>query len=176
MSISDILTIIVVITILAITLGFVFYKKIVGISLLAIKIIFPLAVLIALSTLFLPTLYKSFVESNFQETTLAQNLKTVDKTLTQVSNVQINISNTINNFLGNGINQQVDEYQSDLYSQVLEFMVGVLRVLILTLSIVILVFTLYIRYSFAGSFEVAALQKQINELRHEVESLKLKVS
>jgi len=176
MNISDILTAIIVITIILITLGFVFYKKIVGLSLLAIKVLFPITVIVAFSTLFLPDLYKGFVETNFESTVLAQNLKSVDKTLTQVSKVQINITNTINNFLNNGANQQVDEYKSNLYSQVLDFMASVLRILILVISIILLVFALYIRYSFAGSFEVISLQKQVNDLKKEVEYLKSRVS
>ena len=174
MNINDILTLIILFAIICITLGFVFYRKILGLSLLVIKILFPVTVLIALSTLFLPSIYESFVEINFENTILAENLRSVDKTLTQVSNVQINISNTINSILNNGINEPIDKYQSNLYSEVLNFIVGVLRVIVLLVSILVLIFGLYIRYSFAGSFETISLQKQINELKKEIELLKSK--
>lgn len=176
MEISNIINGIILVTLLILTLGFFFYKRIVNVSLLFIKILFPISLLIALATLFLPQLYSSFVESSFSATVLAQNLKSVDKTLTQVSRVQISLSNTINGFLNNGNQESVEEYESNLYKQVTEFMAGSLRVLILILSIIILIFALYIRYSFSGSFEVMSLQKQINILKKEIEGLKTKVS
>jgi len=176
MEISNIINVTILVTLLILTLGFFFYKRIVNVSLLFIKILFPVSVAIALVTLFLPQLYSNFVVDRFSTTILAQNLKSVDKTLTQVSRVQISFSNTIKGILNNGSQELLEEYESNLYKQVTEFMTGTLRIIVLILSIIILIFALYIRYSFSGSFESILLQKEINMLKKEVEVLKSKAS
>lgn len=173
MDISNAVNITILIVLLTLTFGFLFYRRIINISLVFIKALFVVSLLTALITLFIPQLYTSFVEARFSETILAKDLISIDKTLTQVSKVQINISNSLNSFLNTGSQEQLEEYESNIYKQTIDFMSGVLRVIILVLSILILIFSLYIRYSFSGSYDVLTLQKQINELKKEVELLKI---
>lgn len=176
MDISNAVNVFILITLLVLTLGFLFYRRIINVSLVFVKALFVVSLLTSLITLSLPQLYTSFVEVRFSETVLAKDLISVDKTLTQVSKVQIGISNSLNNFLNTGSQEQLEEYESNIYKQTIDFMAGALRIIILVLSIVVMVFSLYIRYSFSGSFEVMSLQKQIDLLKKEVEELNSKVS
>lgn len=173
MELSIAVNVVVFITLLVLTLGFLFYRRILNLSLVFVKVLFVISLFTALITLLFPQLYTNFVESRFSETILAKDLISIDNTLTQVSRVQISISNTLNSFLNTGSQEILEEYESSIYMQTIDFMAGALRVIMLILSIVILIFTLYIRYSFSGSFEVISLQKQINELKKEIEILKL---
>lgn len=167
----DTITVVILVLVLLLAASFVFYKKVVNVSVVFLRVIFPISIIAILSVLFLPQLYLSFVQSNFENTPLAANLKSVDTTLTQVTRVQNNIINTVQGFFNSGT-AEVTEYTSNVYGQVVDMLANILRLLILTISFIVLVFLVYIRYAFSGIFEAQYLEKRVKHLEKELEILK----
>lgn len=151
---------------------FILYKRIASIAVVFINILFPLAIITILLTLFYPQGFTYIVENNFKETPLAYNLKSIDSTLTEVSKIQNSIGNSINNILNPNQSNAIEEYNSNIYQQVLNLLTTLLRIFLLVLSLLLLIFAVYIRYAFSGIFETRDLQKQINQLKEEVKILK----
>jgi hypothetical protein len=169
------LEILIIVFLLLLGFLFVFYRRIIGLSILMVKIAFPASVLLILSTMFLPQVYTNFIESGFQSTPLAQSLKSVDKTLTDVSSVQISITNTINGIFNSGYKETVEQYKSNIYLQFVNLIALMLKLFILVIGFIILIFCIYVRYSFSGVFEVATLRKEVKKLKHQIDQINLKV-
>ncbi|MBE2279031.1 MAG: hypothetical protein IAE91_01450 [Ignavibacteriaceae bacterium] len=149
-----------------------FYKKILSVVIVTINAVFVLSLIAGITSLVLPQVYYGFTESKIEGTELANNLHSVDSTLTQISRVQISITNTINGIFNTDQQQEVQEYQSNLYQQVINLFSNLIRISILLISTILLLFTLYVRYSFSAVFQLNTLQKQIDELKNEISTLK----
>lgn len=151
--------------------GFIFYKKILNLSLLIVRILFPLSFIGLLITLFIPQLYLGFVESNFEKTTLATNLRSVDNSLTQISKVQNTITNSVNKILNIESANIIDEYQSNIYKEAITLVTNLLRIFFIFVFFVLMIFCLYIRYAFSGLFEYNSLKSELHKLKEEVKLL-----
>lgn len=170
----DIVTLVIVGIVILLTLAFALYKKILGVSTFLLKILFPLSIIAIFSVLFLPQIYLNFVESNFVDTPLANNLKSIDTTLTNVTTLQNEIVDKVQGLLNWGnTNQveQVEQYTSNIYGQVVNLLANILRVLVLIISLIILLFLVYIRYAFSGVIEAQNLEKRIVKLERKLETL-----
>lgn len=170
----DIVTLVIVGVVILLTLAFALYKKILGVSTFLLKILFPLSIIAIFSVLFLPQIYLNFVESNFVDTPLANNLKSIDTTLTNVTTLQNEIVDKVQGLLNWGnTNQveQVEQYTSNIYGQVVNLLANILRVLVLIISLIILLFLVYIRYAFSGVIEAQNLEKRIVKLERKLETL-----
>lgn len=170
----DIVTLVIVGIVILLTLAFALYKKILGVSTFLLKILFPLSIIAIFSVLFLPQLYLNFVESNFVDTPLANNLKSIDTTLTNVTSLQNEIIDKVQGLLNWGNTNQieeVEEYTSNIYGQVVSLLANILRVLVLIVSLIILLFLVYIRYAFSGVIEAQNLEKRIVKLERKLEAL-----
>ncbi|CAG1020439.1 hypothetical protein DOJK_00338 [Patescibacteria group bacterium] len=170
----DIVTLVIVGVVILLTLAFALYKKILGVGTFLLKILFPLSIIAIFSVLFLPQIYLNFVESNFVDTPLANNLKSIDTTLTNVTTLQNEIVDKVQGLLNWGnTNQveQVEQYTSNIYGQVVNLLANILRVLVLIISLIILLFLVYIRYAFSGVIEAQNLEKRIVKLERKLETL-----
>ncbi len=170
----DIVTLVIVGIVILLTLAFALYKKILGVSTFLLKILFPLSIIAIFSVLFLPQLYLNFVESNFVDTPLANNLKSIDTTLTNVTSLQNEIIDKVQGLLNWGNTNQIEEvekYTSNIYGQVVSLLANILRVLVLIVSLIILLFLVYIRYAFSGVIEAQNLEKRIVKLERKLEAL-----
>lgn len=157
------------IIILVLFLFFIFYKKIIHVASIFVILIFFSSVALTLSAVFIPTLYKTGAEILVKDSDLGKQLKNLDDSFTQVGNVPNNILDSIGSIIGQAPRES---FKSDLYNQFIDFSGGLIRVMILILGIIIMVISVYIRYSYSGLIESQNLARKVRQLEQEVNSLK----
>lgn len=131
-------------------------------ALLTMTALFIASVVLALGSLFTPGVYRTVVDSSISETSFAKELRNADKTITDVGQSVNSVIGKIQTLFGSTPQQ---EYKSDLYNQFVDFITGLLRIIILVLSIIIMLVVTYFRYSYASIIEVKKLRKEMDELR-----------
>lgn len=159
----DIFTIAIVILVSILTITFIFYKKITFITFSFINLIFPILIVIALSTVFLPSIYKSLGESIVSNSPFGEQIKNVDTILTQAGETQNSIVGQIQNLFGQG-NSNQEKYESDLFEKFAEFIGNTLRMFTLLLALILSVVVVYIKYAYSGVYEVERLKKRVEVL------------
>ncbi|MFS8131174.1 MAG: hypothetical protein ACMG57_04300 [Candidatus Dojkabacteria bacterium] len=166
----NILQLALLILVIFLILSFVFYKKVIHVTSLFITLLFFASIIFSLSALFLPDLYKSGAELLLKDTQFATQLKSFDGTVTEISKLPTTILGSLNNLFGQTNTTQA--YKSDLYNQFIDFSGGLIRIMILIFSIVIMVLSVYVRYSYAGVIETEKLSRKVNQLEQEMKALK----
>jgi len=151
-------------------LSFIFYRKVIHVTSLFITVIFFLSIILSLSAIFLPQVYKAGAELVLKDTPFATQLKSFDTSITDISKIPTSILGTLGNLLGQANTQQ--EYKSDLYNQFIDFAGGLIRVMVLIFGIIIMVISVYVRYSYSGVIESEKLARKVSELEKEVNLLK----
>lgn len=159
-----------IIIILLLLIFFVFYKKIIHVAAAFITIAFFISILLSLSAIFLPQIYKSGAELLIKDSDFGLQLKNLDNSFTQVGNLPNGILDSIGNIFGQ--NSERESYKSDLYNQFVDFTGSVLRIDLLIFAIIIMILSVYVRYSYSGLIESEKLARKVQELEKEVNLLK----
>lgn len=151
---------------------FFLYKKLAKAVGVFIMVVFFASITLIASVIFLPQPYDALVSSAFASSSVGQNLQTLDTSINDIRELQAN--GLLNTIIGRDDENAEPIVESDIYSQVVEFTSSFVRMAILLLSLILLSFAVYSRFAFAGAVETASLEKQIAELRKEVDELKKK--
>lgn len=166
----DILTASILIFVIILILFFFLYKRIVAVAALFIFLLFITSIIFTISALFLPQLYKTGAEVLVKDTPFAQQLKYADGTFTEIGKLPSSIIGTIGNLFGQ--NNQTQEFKTDLYNQFVDFFGGLLRILVLVIALIIMLVSVYVRFSYSGLVESQKLEKKVKELEKEINLIK----
>jgi len=166
----DILQISILILVIFLALSFIFYRKVIHVTSIFIALLFIVSIVLSLAAVFVPQLYKSGAEILLKDTPFAVQLKSFDGTITDISKLPTSIIGSIGNLFGQ--NNTTTEYKSDLYNQFINFAGGLIRIMTLIFAIIIMLISVYVRYSYSGVIESEKLARKVNELEKEVNLLK----
>lgn len=148
---------------------FVLSDKIVKFAVKFTNYLFPLVVIITIVTLFFPQLFTSFASSQIEGTQTATTLKGIDESIIQVNNLRLEAGNFFDSIFNQGQTRNVEEQDSNIYSQFIEATATLLRLSVLIISIIILIFLTYIKLVFVGTSKIDALEKEVNKLKKQLE-------
>lgn len=166
----NILQIALLIIVILLLISFIFYKKVIHVTSLFIVLIFFASLLFSISAIFLPGVYKTGAELVFKDTPFAQQLKNADGTFTEIGKIPANIINSIGNIFGG--NNQTQEFKTDLYNQFIDFAGSLIRIMVLIFGLILMLISVYVRYSYSGVIESEKLSRKLHELEKEVNLLK----
>lgn len=158
------------IILIVIALAFLFYRQVIHANLVVITLLFPLSFLIAMSALFIPGIYHSLTDTALSETQFAQQLKSVDSTLTTAGNAPSNLLNDIQKLFNPNNSNQNSQYKSELYPQLVNLLSEVLRWLIFIFAFIVMILVAYSRYAFSSVFQVDKLERRVSELEKKFET------
>jgi hypothetical protein len=148
--------------IIFITLIFVFYRRVILLTHFLITLLFSISLIGATSAVFLQDAYYTITENIFEETFFAQQLKYADGTLESVASIPGDIVDSIEDLFGE--DEEKTEVDIQLYSSFITFVGNIFRIFVFTISLIVMIFTTYFRYSFAGLREYSKLQKRVKAL------------
>lgn len=165
-----ILTISILILVIILVIFFFLYKKIIAVAAFFIFVVFIGSIVCILSALFFPQIYKSGAELLVKDSSFGTELKNFDGTITNIENLPTSVVNSIGNLFGQ--NSQTQTFKSDLYNQFVDFTGSLIRIMVLIVAIILMVISVYVRYSYAGVIESEKLSKRVLELEREIRSMK----
>ncbi len=166
----NVLQLALLILVIFLALSFIFYKKVIHVTSLFITLIFLASVVFSLSAIFFPQVYKSGAELVLRDTPFATQLKSFDTSITEISKIPTSILGTLGNLFGQTNNTQ--EYKSDLYNQFIDFAGGLIRVMVLIFAIILMLLSVYVRYSYSGVIESEKLARKVEELERQINAFK----
>ncbi len=163
LGISIIIWVLAVLLIL-ICLAYIFYKQVIKLSVVAINLGFPIIAVIAFSALFFPGIYHSVAEFTLSSTPFAQQLKSIDETVTSASNVPNDIINGIQNLFNQNQQNPAQPVKTNLYGQFIDFAAEVIRWTIFIVSFILMIVLIYFKYSYSSVFEVQELKRRLEKM------------
>lgn len=149
---------------------FLFYKKVIFVSMNLITVMFAISAIGLLSALFIPGIYESFSRNAFNENFFGVQLQNADSALNAIANVPGGIINSIENIFNPDNSTNDYEFNSELYSSFIGLITGMIRIFVLIIASIGLVMSTYLRYTFTGIREAARLEKRVKELEHKLDT------
>jgi cell division protein FtsB len=124
------------------------------------------------SAIFLPQAYYSIVEQSISSSSLGETLKTLDNSINSLREIQAN--GILNTILGNQSEDATPIVESHIYTDVINFIANAIRLVVLTMSFILLSFAVYSRFAFGGLTESSKLEGELAKVKKEIEELKSK--
>lgn len=122
------------------------------------------------SAIFFPQPYDLIVEQAISTSSVGETLKTLDSTINSLREIQAN--GILNTILGNENSNAAPIVESNIYSDVINFIANSIRVVVLIMSLILLSFSVYSRFAFGGLTESSRLDRELDKVKKEIEDLK----
>lgn len=170
----DPITLIFLLLLALLSLIYMLRSKLMSVLALLIKISFPVCAAIMLSALFIPQLFSTIADSALKANGTYQSIIEADKSLDSIINLPSNIFNSLGNLFGD--NSPTDQstksfLEQGVYPGLVDLIAGIIRVAALAVSIIGMIATIYISYSFEGAFVTSSLKKKVADLENKIKVL-----
>lgn len=153
---------------------YIFYSRVILFLSVFLSVVFFLSLAGLITPIFTPGIYNSFVENLFNDAPLAEQFIKADESLNSVvgtsSEVRNDIERGINDLLGRETGEQ-NVADFSIYDSTISLLAGILRFFIFILSFVVAMFSVYVRYSYAGVIESNKLKHRVTELEARLDKL-----
>jgi hypothetical protein len=156
-----------IILLIVISFVFFFYRKVIVINSWLLKIAFPIALIVAVTTIIFPATYYNFTETAVAESEIGKQVKYLDTTLTGIDEFKQNISRTIGSIINLGFDPNSTP-ASPIYPSFVTLISNLFRLVLLGVSILAMIIVTYLRYVFAGVSEAQALRSRIEILEQKL--------
>ncbi|SRR5260221_2513495 len=150
-------------------LAFIFYKKIIGVNVLILNLLFPILFVICIVSLFWAQPYNSVSEILISNTPVAAELKNIDSSFSQMDSFSKSITDSIKYLIPDA---QPLNLKTTLFQQYIDLFAVVLRITVIIICFAGVILITYLRYVFASTFELSSLDRKVSKLEKEIEALK----
>jgi len=162
---------------LLLTAIFLLRSKITWALSLLLRLAFPFLLLLALSVIFLPSIYKWIADFSLKQAGTLQSIQNFDDRLMPILEAPENLVEDLQDLFNIGDEDQDEDtveeglLEEELYPQLVNTISIIFRVVVIAISIVGMVGIIYVSYSIEGVAEVERLKMKLASLEHRLADL-----
>lgn len=165
----DVISIIVIVFAVALVILFAFRSRVMIVIHYALYVLFPVMVIILLSTVLLPGVYYQLADNMLASAGTKQAVTSLDQNITSVSTLPNDVLNGIRNLTGQDTVESSAGASGGIYIAIVNSVGGVIRILALAGSAVLSVILLYLMYVVSAATKVERLAHRVRKIEHQIQ-------